>query len=88
MYRVQEYVLPDVRDRQHLITLHKRARKMGLDLDQYNSLKDELSRTELDLTRLRDPLQVHLPPRYISSLDAKSSPLDRLKSLINKARNK
>ncbi|XP_046664646.1 calcium uniporter protein, mitochondrial isoform X1 [Homalodisca vitripennis] len=84
----QEYILPDVRDRQHLIILHKRARKMGLDLEQYNALKDEMARTELDLNRLRDPLQVHLPPRYISALETKTSPLDRLKSLINKARKK
>lgn len=85
---LQEYILPDVRDRQHLMILHKRARKIGLDIDQYNALKDEIARTELDLNRLRDPIQVHLPPRYVSTLETKSSPLDRLKSIINKARKK
>lgn len=58
----QEYLLPDVRDRQHLITLHKRANKIGLDVVRYNSLKDEIARIEQDLARLRDPLHLHVPP--------------------------
>lgn len=39
----QEYVLPDVKDRQHLLTLHKKAKKIGLDINHYNTLKDEVS---------------------------------------------
>lgn len=59
----QEYILADVRDRQHLITLHKKAKKLGLDLNQYNQLKDQIRQVELDLRKLRDPLRLHLPPK-------------------------
>ncbi|KAK7603266.1 hypothetical protein V9T40_003265 [Parthenolecanium corni] len=55
----QDYILPDVRDRQHLITLHKKACKLGFDLNQYNTLKDQLANVKMDLERLRDPL---IPP--------------------------
>ncbi|XP_046753277.1 calcium uniporter protein, mitochondrial isoform X1 [Diprion similis] len=54
----QEYLLPDVRDRQHLLILHKKARKLGLDLNQYNVLKEQSSELETKLQRLRDPLKV------------------------------
>lgn len=39
---LQEYILPDVKDRQHLLTLHKKAKKIGLDINHYNHLKDEV----------------------------------------------
>ncbi|XP_008474250.1 calcium uniporter protein, mitochondrial isoform X1 [Diaphorina citri] len=55
----QEYYLPDVRDRQFLIHLHKRAKKVGFPLEQYNCLKNECGKLENDLARLRDPL---IPP--------------------------
>lgn len=85
----QEYLLPEVRDRQHLIILHKKARKIGLDIDQYNTLKDEVARIETDLARLRDPIKVHNPPTHVSHFELKTvSPLDRLKNIINKARFK
>jgi len=51
--------MPDVRDRQYLITVHKKARKSGLDLHAYNQLKDQLACVQTDLARLKDPL---LPP--------------------------
>lgn len=41
--------------------MHKRAKKGGLDLEQYNILKREIAEVEYDLKRLRDPLQIHLP---------------------------
>lgn len=41
-YYLQEYFLPEVKDRQHLIILHKQARKNGLDVEQYNKLKDQV----------------------------------------------
>ncbi|XP_025420395.1 calcium uniporter protein, mitochondrial isoform X2 [Sipha flava] len=55
----QEYLMPDVRDRQYLITMHKKARKSGLDLHMYNQLKDQMSCVQTDLARLKDPL---IPP--------------------------
>jgi hypothetical protein len=57
----QEYILPDVKDRQHLITLHKSAKKLGLDLNQYNDIKREIAEIEHDLRRLNDPLYKNLP---------------------------
>lgn len=58
--------MPDVKDRQHLFAIHRRAKKIGLDLDKYNSLKDQICSVELDLRRLRDPLNIHLPPKTSS----------------------
>ncbi|GLV41374.1 Mitochondrial calcium uniporter [Carabus blaptoides fortunei] len=63
----EEYILPDVKDRQHLFTLHKKAKKVGLDLTKYNLLKDQISTIETDLKRLRDPLHIHLPPERATS---------------------
>jgi len=85
----QEYLLPDVKDRQHLIILHKRARKMGLDLERYNQLKDSVSRIEADIKRLRDPLQLHLPPSHLSSDRSKTTlrrAQEQLRYLLNKTK--
>lgn len=57
----QEYILEDVRDRQYLIAMHKKAKKQGLDLLQYNSLRRQIVEIEEDLRRLRDPLYLHVP---------------------------
>lgn len=51
--------MPDVRDRQYLITVHKKAKKSGLDLHTYNQLKEQMACVQTDLARLRDPL---VPP--------------------------
>ncbi|XP_049840494.1 calcium uniporter protein, mitochondrial [Schistocerca gregaria] len=97
----QEYLLPDVKDRQHLIILHKRARKVGLDLGRYNQLKDSIAQLEADLRRLRDPLQLHLPPHHLSSARSRPgagadateprSPLERaqahIRSLLQRGRS-
>lgn len=50
-----------MKDRQQLITLHKLAKKSGLDLEEYNKIKREIAEIEYDLRRLRDPLYMHLP---------------------------
>ena len=50
----QDYLLPDVRDRQYLLNFHKRARKCEWDVCKYNSLKDGITRVELELSKLRD----------------------------------
>ncbi|XP_054724285.1 calcium uniporter protein, mitochondrial-like [Uloborus diversus] len=57
----QEYVLPDVLDRQTLLGFHKHSHKMGMDIKRYNDLRDSVARIEEDLRRLRDPLKLHLP---------------------------
>ncbi|XP_037299459.1 calcium uniporter protein, mitochondrial isoform X2 [Manduca sexta] len=85
----QEYVLPDVKDRQHLLTLHKKAKKIGLDINQYNSLKDEIDKLEKDLARLRDPLQIHLPSSYVEKgVDDKRSPLTKIKDMLEETSKK
>ena len=63
---VQEYVYPDARDRQFLITLHKEAKKRNLDVAHYNRLKDAVAQAEYDLKRLRDPLTLHIPISHMS----------------------
>ncbi|CAH1286001.1 unnamed protein product [Diabrotica balteata] len=59
----EEYILQDVRDRQHLIVIHKKSKKTGLDINQYNMLKQEAARIEYTLKKLRNPLKLKLPPR-------------------------
>ncbi|XP_076459810.1 calcium uniporter protein, mitochondrial-like [Babylonia areolata] len=61
----QEYIFPDVRDRQYLIKFYKLAQKKQLDVDQYNRLREDISQAEEDLRRLRDPLQLHLPLKEV-----------------------
>lgn len=63
----QDYLLPDIKDRQQLIALHKSAKKSGLDLAQYNNLKREIAVIENDIRRLRDPLCLHLPAPPVKS---------------------
>lgn len=65
----QEYVYPEARDRQYLLFFHKGAKKSRFDLEKYNELKDAIAQAEMDLKRLRDPLQVHLPLRQIGEKD-------------------
>ncbi|XP_044727262.1 calcium uniporter protein, mitochondrial [Chrysoperla carnea] len=81
----QEYILPEVKDRQHLLTLHKKAKKLGLDLNQYNSLKDRIRWIEKDLRRLRDPLTMKLPPTYTVQFQdsfKKETTMDKLKKFV------
>ncbi|XP_055841123.1 calcium uniporter protein, mitochondrial [Episyrphus balteatus] len=56
----QEYNYPEVKDRQYLLTLHKRAKKKRFDIEEYNSLKRQIADIEYDLRRLRDPLNLQL----------------------------
>uniref|UniRef100_A0A9L0SJI0 Mitochondrial calcium uniporter n=1 Tax=Equus caballus TaxID=9796 RepID=A0A9L0SJI0_HORSE len=64
-----EYVYPEARDRQYLLFFHKGAKKSRFDLEKYNQLKDAIAQAKMDLKRLRDPLQVHLPLRQIGEKD-------------------
>ncbi|XP_066549881.1 calcium uniporter protein, mitochondrial isoform X2 [Amia ocellicauda] len=63
----QEYLYPDARDRQYLLFFHKGVKKNRFDVDKYNQLKDAIAEAELDLKRLRDPLQLQLPLQQISA---------------------
>ncbi|XP_037813504.1 calcium uniporter protein, mitochondrial isoform X1 [Lucilia sericata] len=57
-----EYNMPEVKDRHYLITLYKRAKKKNFDVESYNQLKRQIAEIEYDLRRLRDPLNLQLPP--------------------------
>lgn len=58
----KEYNLPEVKDRQFLIAMHKKAKKSGFNLDDYNRMKQEAARIENDLKRLHDPLYLRMSP--------------------------
>lgn len=90
----QEYILEDVRDRQYLIAMHKKAKKHGLDLIKYNTLRRQIVEVEDDLRRLRDPLYLHVPAappkKFLSDKDAaglvssaaEGGAADRIKSVV------
>ncbi|XP_051507480.1 calcium uniporter protein, mitochondrial [Myxocyprinus asiaticus] len=63
----QEYIYPDARDRQYLLFFHKGAKRTHFDIEKYNKLKDAIAETEVDLKRLRDPLQLNLPIQQINA---------------------
>lgn len=54
--------MPEVKDRQFLIAVHKKAKKKGFDVTKYNQLKEEAHKIEMDLHRLRDPLYLRHSP--------------------------
>ena len=62
----QDYLLPDVRDRQYLISFHRKAKKDFWDVAKYNSLREGIVTIERDLKRLRDPLHLRLPPSLVA----------------------
>lgn len=52
-------MLPDVMSRRYLVALHKRARAVGLDLNNYNLLKERQHELETTLKIIRGPLYHH-----------------------------
>lgn len=66
--------MPEVKDRQYLINLYKRAKKKNFDVYTYNKLKRQIAEIEYDLKRLRDPLNLQLPPHVDRS--QQNPPLD------------
>ena len=61
MLTKQDYLLPDVRDRQFLLSFHKKAKKHDWDIGKFNQLKEGIVKVEHELKRLKDPLRLKLP---------------------------
>lgn len=57
----QEMLYPDARDRQFLRFLHKAADRSKFDVNQYNSLQNQIARAEEDLKKLQEPLKIQTP---------------------------
>ncbi|XP_031560692.1 calcium uniporter protein, mitochondrial-like [Actinia tenebrosa] len=64
----QEFLYPDARDRQQLLSFHKFSKKNQFDVEKYNHLKDCISKIEEDLQELRSPYKLHLPPRVTEKI--------------------
>ncbi|XP_058462611.1 calcium uniporter protein, mitochondrial [Malaya genurostris] len=84
----QEYILPDVKDRQHLITLHKAAKKAGVNIAEYNDIKRKIAEIEHDLRRLRDPLYMHLPAPPPKSSTYSATEIATSKKMLQEALEK
>ncbi|XP_068445394.1 calcium uniporter protein, mitochondrial-like [Clinocottus analis] len=61
----QDYLYPDVKDRQFLRYFYKAAGKNKFNVEKYNELKDEMAEVEEDLRRLRYPTEFQLPLEQI-----------------------
>ncbi|KAK2180795.1 hypothetical protein NP493_426g05053 [Ridgeia piscesae] len=58
----QEYNFKEVSDREFLLSLHRNAAKHRLNIQAYNRICNDIARIEDNLSRLRDPIQLALPP--------------------------
>ncbi|XP_050802708.1 calcium uniporter regulatory subunit MCUb, mitochondrial isoform X2 [Gopherus flavomarginatus] len=65
----QDYVYPDVKDRQFLHYFYRKSRSQHFDVEQYNKLKEALAEVEESLRRLHQPLHLQLPIQEINDKD-------------------
>jgi calcium uniporter protein, mitochondrial len=65
--------------------MHKSAKKIGLDLNEYNEIKREIAEIEYDIRRLNDPLHKNLPsipPKIQNYSETEISSAKKLKALL------
>ncbi|XP_034627318.1 calcium uniporter regulatory subunit MCUb, mitochondrial [Trachemys scripta elegans] len=65
----QDYVYPDIKDRQFLHYFYRKSRSQHFDVEQYNKLKEALAEVEESLRRLHQPLHLQLPIQEINDKD-------------------
>ncbi|XP_067424310.1 calcium uniporter regulatory subunit MCUb, mitochondrial isoform X2 [Emydura macquarii macquarii] len=65
----QDYIYPDIKDRQFLHYFYRKSRSQHFDVEQYNKLKEALAETEESLRRLHQPLHLRLPIQEINDKD-------------------
>ncbi|CAL8359391.1 unnamed protein product [Boreogadus saida] len=46
---------------------HKGLKRTRFDVEKYNQLRGDIAEVELDLKRLRDPLQLQLPVQQLTA---------------------
>ncbi|XP_041075146.1 calcium uniporter protein, mitochondrial-like [Polyodon spathula] len=61
----QDYVYPDIKDRQFLHYFYRGAKRQRFDVEKYNKLREELAMVEQGLKRLREPLKLQQPIQQI-----------------------
>ena len=56
-FSLQEYMYPDARNRQYLLSFHRRAKHDKFDVDKYNTTRETMAKLEHELDMLRNPIQ-------------------------------
>ncbi|CAG0904898.1 unnamed protein product [Cyprideis torosa] len=64
----QNFDYTDWADRHYLQRFHRAAKKEAFDINKYNELRTAMFEVQNELRRLRDPLQMHLPPGQLQSM--------------------
>jgi len=81
----QEFLYPEAKNRQRLLTFHKKAKKHRWDVERYNTLKQGISNIESDLRRIRDPLALHVPSKAADKkISAGLFGIGNLRDIVNK----
>uniref|UniRef100_U3IRT9 Calcium uniporter regulatory subunit MCUb n=1 Tax=Anas platyrhynchos platyrhynchos TaxID=8840 RepID=U3IRT9_ANAPP len=65
----QDYLYPDVKDRQFLHYFYRKSKAKRFNVEQYNKLKEDVAEAEESLRRLRQPLHLRLPIQEITNKD-------------------
>ena len=49
---------PEARNRQFLISFHKKAKRSGFDIEKYNSLREAVAKIEEQIEQLNQPTRI------------------------------